>query len=207
MAVFIVATSARSIARERRVEHAVPALRGRASCSRQHGQALGLGGDLLGVDAVVLDPGAGVGLVVAGAVERGLLVADLDLEALARAGLLGDRPEGLERAGLLLDLEGRRVAQRRQRLARLLADEPVELGGQLVHPRDVRVLACEQVLGGREVVEAERAELLLRVGLAPGVSSASISERPRSRRSISTSRSCSCIRVAAGAATTRRRSG
>ena len=92
-------------------------------------------------------------------------VADLDLQALAGAGLLGDRPEGLEGARLLLDLEGRRVAQRRQRLARLLADEAVELGGELVHPRDVGLLAGEQVLGRGQVVEPERAELLVGVGL------------------------------------------
>ena len=35
---------------------------------------------LLGIDRVVVDPGAGVGLVVASTLERGLLVAHLDLE-------------------------------------------------------------------------------------------------------------------------------
>src|SRR6185369_8503440 len=101
------------------------------------GQPLGLPGDLLGIDRVLLDPSARVRLVVSGALERALLVADLDLQSLAGAWLLGDGPEGVDRARLLLDLEGRGIAQRRQRLARLLADEPVELGGQLVHPRDM----------------------------------------------------------------------
>ena len=43
--------------------------------------------------------------------ERRLLVADLDLQTLAGARLLGDRPEGLERAGLLRDLQGGGVAR------------------------------------------------------------------------------------------------
>ena len=136
-----------------------------ASCSRQLGQALGLRGDLLGIDVVRLDPGAGVGLVVAGAFEGDLLGLHLDLEPLPGARLLGDRPERLEGAVLLLDLERGGVAQRRQGLARLLADEAVELGVQLLDLLDVGLLAGEQVLGGRHVVQAERLELLLLVRL------------------------------------------
>ena len=78
------------------------------------GQPLGLPGDLLGVDGVGLDPGPGVGLVVAGTFEGGLVVAHLDLEPLAGARLLGDRPERLERARLLRDLERGGVARARR---------------------------------------------------------------------------------------------
>ena len=104
---------------QRRLEHAVAALRGAPSCSRQTARRSASAGDLLGIDGVVLDPRAGVRLVVAGAFEGGLLVADLDLEALARSRLLGDRPERLERARLLLDLEGgtRRAASAASRAA------------------------------------------------------------------------------------------
>ena len=94
---------------ERRREDALAALE-RGQLLAPGGQPLGLPGDLLGVDGVRLDPGAGVRLVVAGALERALLVADLDLEPLAGARLLGDRPERLEGAGLLLDLERGGVA-------------------------------------------------------------------------------------------------
>ena len=79
-----------------------------------------------------------------------------------------------------------------ERLGRLLADEAVELGGQPVDLGDVGLLARQQVLGGRQVVEAERAEPRGRSPARPGSSSASISERPRRRRSISTSRSSVC---------------
>ena len=42
--------------------------------------------------------------------------------------------------GLLLDLEGRRIAQARQRVGRLLADEAVELSLQAIDPGDVLLL-------------------------------------------------------------------
>ena len=100
----------RSIASSVAVVDALAALE-RGELLLPGGEPLGLAGDLLGVDGVGLDPGPGVGLVVAGALEGALLVADLDLEPLAGARLLGDRPERLERAGLLLDLERRRVAR------------------------------------------------------------------------------------------------
>ena len=125
---------------ERRVQDPVSALE-RAELLAPDGQSLRLARDLLGVDRVGLDPGPGVGLVVAGALEGVLLVADLDLQALPGARLLGDRPERLEGAGLLLDLQGGGVALRAERLARLLADESVQLGGELIHPGDVRLLA------------------------------------------------------------------
>ncbi len=54
---------------------------------------------------------------------------------------------------------------RRERLARFLADQAVELGRQLVDLGDVRLLAAEEVLGGRQVVETECAELRDGVGL------------------------------------------
>ena len=101
---------------QRRLVDAVAALE-RGQLLLPDGESLGLAGDLLGVDRVGLDAGARVRLVVARALERRLLVADLDLEALARARLLGDRPERLERARLLLDLERGGVARGRQRLA------------------------------------------------------------------------------------------
>ena len=83
-------------------------------------EPLGVGGDRLGVDGVRLDPRPGVCLLVTGALQGRVEVADLDLEALPGPRLVGDRSEGLERVGLLLDLEGGVVAEPRQRLERLL---------------------------------------------------------------------------------------
>ena len=159
---------------ERRVEDPMAALE-HAELLAPHRQPFGLAGDLLGVDGVRLDAGTGVGLVVARALQGALRVADLDLEPLAGSRLLGDRPERLEGAGLLLDLERGRVAQRRQGLAWLLADEAVELGRQLVHPGDMRLLAGEQVLGRREVVEPQRRRAAVRCRPRPGAAP------PRSR--------------------------
>ena len=65
-----------------------------------------MAGDRLGVDWVRLDPGPGVRLIVARSLEGRLQVADLHLEPLACPRLAGDRPERVERVGLLLDLEG-----------------------------------------------------------------------------------------------------
>ena len=103
---------------ERDREHALAAL-GRGELLLPGDQPLGLAGDLFGVDGVGIDPGAGVRLVVAGALDGRLLVADLDLETLAGARLLGDRSERLERARPLGDLQGRGVARGRQRRRRL----------------------------------------------------------------------------------------
>ncbi len=114
-------------------------------------QALDLDGDLLRVDGVVVDPGAGVGFVVACSLQGGLLVAHLDLEALPRTRLLGDRSQRLECVGLLLHVERRRVSDARQRLDRLIADEPVELCGEQVDLRDVSLLLGQDVLGLRQV--------------------------------------------------------
>ncbi len=105
-----------------------------------------MAGDPLRIDLVRLDPRPGVRLVVARPLERRLGVADLDLEALAGARLLGDRAERLERVGLLLDLEGGRPTQRREALGRLLAYEAFELRLELGDPLDVGVLAGEEVL-------------------------------------------------------------
>ena len=129
-------------------------------------QPLGLAGDLLGVDRVLLDAGARRGLVVAGPLEGAFLVAHLDLQALARPGLLRDRPQRLEGAGLLLDLEGRRVAERRERRDGLLADEPVELGPGPLDRLDVGVLAGEEVLRGGRILDLDRGELGCEVRLA-----------------------------------------
>ena len=153
MTVFIVARSASSIAEQRGGVDAVASLE-RGELFAPGGQAFGLRGDLLGIDVVRLDPGAGVGLVVAGAFEGDLLGLHLDLESLAGTRLLGDRPEGLEGARLLFDLERGGVPQAGQGLARLLADETVQLGIQLLDLLDVRLFAGEQVLGGRHVVQA-----------------------------------------------------
>ena len=136
------------MAAQRRREDALAAL-GRGQLLAPGGQPFGLPGDLFGVDGIRLDPGPGVRLVVAGALERALLVADLDLQALAGTRFLGDRAERLERARLLRDLERRGVALGRQRLARLLADEALELGGQPVDLGGVRLLAREEVLRRR----------------------------------------------------------
>ena len=95
----------------------------------------------------------------------GLLVADLHLQALPGARLASDRAERLEGARLLLDLQGRGVAQRRQRLARLLADQPVRAAPssrsiwRRAPPRG------QQVLGLGQVGQPERPELLLEAGL------------------------------------------
>ena len=129
------------------------------------GEPLRLGRDLLGVDGIGLHPRPGVRLVITGTLQRGFLVADLDLQPLARPRLLRDRSQVLERARLLVDLVRRRVAQPSERLAWLLADEPIELCGQLIHPSDVGFLFAEHVLGGRQVIETERAQLLDGVGL------------------------------------------
>ncbi len=168
------------------------------------GQALGLPGDLLGVDGVGLDPGSGVGLVVTGAPERVLRVADLDLEALARPRLLGDRSERIERAGLLFDLERGGVAQRGQRLARLLADEAVELSLESLDLGDMGFLAAEQVLRLGQVRQPERARAAapgrLRSGAARPPSRSGRATAGRSRRLAAGSASCRCV-----AATRRRR--
>ena len=178
---------------EGRREDPLAALRG-GQLLAPRGEPLGLAGDLFGVDGVGLDPGAGVGLVVARPFEGALLVADLDLEPLAGAGLLGDRPERLERARLLRDLERSRVALRGERARRLLADESLELRGQPVDLGDVRLLARAAGLRPQRgpAGRARRAAPL--PWPRASFSSASMSERPRSRRSISTSRICACIR-------------
>ena len=163
-----------------------------------------MAGDLLGVDGVRLDPGAGIGLVVTGAFER-------------RTPGRGPRPRGARgRAAPWRSARAPRARcpsprspgrPRRASAAsdsrRLLPDEPFELRGQDVDLGDVRLLAREQVLGGRQVVQAERAEALRRVGLDCR-SSASISDRPRRRRSISMSRSWALHVVRCGASTARR---
>ncbi len=90
-----------------------------------------------------------------------------------------------------------------ERLARLLADQPVELGGQLVHPRDVGLLAAEQVLRGREVVEARARRAAARYRAAPASapppSRTARAGAGRSRRRAAPPASASC-----GAARTRR---
>ena len=130
-----------------------------------HGEPLGFRGDLLGVDRVRLDARPGIGLVVPCPLQRRLLVADLHLEPFASPRLLGDGPERLERMRLLLDLQRRGIAQGREGLARLLADEAVQLGAEHIHRRDVRLLAAQEVLGLGDLGQAEGSELLLGVRL------------------------------------------
>ena len=180
------------MAGEGRREHALAALRG-GQLLTPGDESLGLAGDLLGIDDVGLDPGAGVRLVVTSALERVLLVMDLDLEALAGARLLGDRSERFERARLLRDLERGGVALARQRLGPLLADESLELRRQPVLLGDMRLLARQQVLRGGEVARARASANWAADFASASMSSASMSDRPRSRRSISTSRICVCI--------------
>ena len=128
------------------------------------GEALGLARDLFRVDGVGLHPGPRIRLVVAGSLERILLVADLHLQALPSARLAGDRAKRLEGARLLFDLQGRCIAHGRQRLARLLANQPIQLCLESLDLADVRLLAGEQVLGLGEVGQSERLELLLQAG-------------------------------------------
>ena len=97
--------------REGRLEDALAALES-SQLLAPGDQSFGVTGDLLGVDRVGLDPRAGVGFIVAGALQGRLLVAHLDLQALPGARFLGDRSERIERARLLRDLEGGRVALR-----------------------------------------------------------------------------------------------
>ena len=134
-------------------------------------EPLGLAGDLLGIDRVLLDPGTGAGLVVAGALQGALLVADLDLEPLAGAGLLGDRAERLEGPGLLLDLQRRGVAEGGQRLDRRLADEALELRPQRARsPGRARPRGRAGLSRRRKIGQADRSELAGQVGLlAPEV--------------------------------------
>ena len=82
---------------------------------------------------------------------------------------------------------------------RLLADEALELRLELVDPRRrAPPRAASRSSAAARSVQPERLELLGRVRLAPRAAPASISERPRSRRSISTSRSC-CLQLVAPA--------
>ena len=155
MAVRIVACSARVDGAEGRVVDAGAALEA-GELLAPVGEALGLARDLLGVDRVGLDPGAGAGFVVARPLERRLRVPDHRLEALPGARLAGDRPELVEGARLLVDLEGRRVAERGQGLGRLAPDEALEAGRQLVDPGDVVLLGREERLGGGEVGQVRR---------------------------------------------------
>src|SRR5439155_14864069 len=129
------------------------------------GEALGLTGDLFGIDRVGLDTGTGVGLVIARSFERVLLISDLDLESLAGARLAGDRPERVESARLLFDLEGRGIADWGERLAWLLADQPAELSLEALDLGNVRLLARQQVLGLRHVRQPDGPELLLETRL------------------------------------------
>ena len=122
-------------------------------------------GDLLGVDGVLLDQGAGVRLLVPGGFERALRVPDLHLQALAGAGLLGDRPEPLEGAGLLLDLERRRVPLRGQHVRRLPAHEAVELRGEDLDLGDVGLLRREERLRRVHVRQLEPGQLVRQLQL------------------------------------------
>jgi hypothetical protein len=85
-----------------------------------------------------------------------------------RPGFLRDRSQRLERSRLLLDLEGRAVAPARQGVERLFPDEAVQTRAPLGDGVGVRLLAAQQVLRGREVVEAQPAEqvCVLRLVLA-----------------------------------------
>ena len=148
MARCIVACSAALMSSRVRGVHALAAAKG-VEVSAPGGEPLGLSGDLLGVDGVLVHARTGVRLVVAGPVRLALGVAHLDLETLARSGLLRDRAEGLERRRLLLDLERRGRAPLGQRSARLVADEAVEAGTALVDPGHVCVLGGEERLGFR----------------------------------------------------------
>ena len=124
-------------------------------------ERFGLAGDLLGIDRVRLDPGPGVRLVVAGALERGLLVADLDLEALAGTRLLGDRAERLERAASSAAISSAAASRvGTSDSGGSLPTSPSSWAASTVDLRDVRLLAGEQVLGRREVGEPERPEPL-----------------------------------------------
>ena len=154
------------------------------------GEPLGEAGDLLGVDRVLLHARPGRRLVVARPVERLLGVGDLDLEALAGPGLLGDRPEGLERRGLLLDLERRGVAAPGQRLQRLLPDEARQAGATRLDLGDVRLLLGEPGLGLLASSRGPSRDRRSSRSPVASRSSCSISDRPRSRRLTSASLSC-----------------
>ena len=91
-------------------------------------KSLRLRGHRFSIDGVCLDAGTGVGFVITSLVDESLRIVDLDLQTLARTRLLGDRPQMLERSGLLFDLEGRGVAERRQRFRRFPPNEPPKLG-------------------------------------------------------------------------------
>jgi hypothetical protein len=99
------------------------------------------------VDGGLLHAGLRRRLVVARTVERALGIGALDLEPLAGAGLLRDRPQRLERGGLLLDLERRRVTAPRQRIERLVADQPREPRATGLDLGDVRLLCGQTRLG------------------------------------------------------------
>ena len=84
--------------------------------------------DLLGVDRVLLDPGPGVGLVVARPLERRSASRTSTSSRSRARGSRAIGPSASSARGLLLDLEGGRVAQVGQRLGRLLADEARRAG-------------------------------------------------------------------------------
>ena len=117
-----------------------------------------MAGDLLGVDRVLLDPGARLGLVVPSLVDRSLRVRDGDLEPLAGAWLAGDRAELLERAGLLLDVERGLVAELRQGLGGLPPDEALELRAETEDRPMWASSALDELLHGSEVRQVERRE-------------------------------------------------
>ncbi len=154
-----------------------------------HRELLGEARDLLGVDRVLLHAGAGVGLVVAAAVQLPLGVDDLDLQPLSRARLLGDRPERLERRRLLLDLEGGVVPARRQGLDLLVADQARQVGPLLVDLGDVRLLEPQPILGlvelgrGRGAGGCRRAPPAPRAAPARAPSGRAGAGRPRRRAS------------------------
>ena len=165
-----------------------------SSCSSPRRQALGVAGDRLGVDRVRLDARPGVRLVVARPLERRLEVADLDLEPLARPRLAGDRTERLEGVRLLLDLEGRRVARGRA-APRAAPCRRARRAGPRAARSGRRAPARRRAAPRRRRGRRDRCPRAAgAVSASACLSSCSISERPRSRRSISTSRSCVCIR-------------
>src|SRR5213076_524680 len=102
----------------------------------------------LRVHGVGLDTRPRVRLVVPSAVDNALLVPYFDFESLTGPRLLGNRAECLEGVGLLLHLEGRRVAHRREGVDRLLPHEALELAGQPLDQLDVLLLAMEETFRG-----------------------------------------------------------
>ena len=189
---------------ERPLVDALPALE-RGELLAPGGEPLGVAGDLLGVDGVRLDPGAGVrprrrGPARGPSPGRGPRpraapgpAAPWRSARAPRARSSSARSRGRPRRAA--PAASRPAPCRRARRAGRSAGR----SGRRAPPR-----AASSVLGGGEVRQAERRRAAGRVSASACASSASISERPRSRRSISTSRSWSLDPCRSAGATRRR---